>query len=286
MTATNIQLDGMTNNAVSVTLSAVAEALEWTHTLEEGLPKRPTQRVVFYTASLYHLEAVPRSGDPCLDTEDGHDLAYEKILDACSKFASPPVFYRSDQLDSLEPETAAKVPGWMHSAEQISIGGRRQVLEDGSDVFNSESDPDTDDDHGSEIKDAYQGIHTDSHGDSLGTIHKVPTEQANAMRASAKQASSWVSRMDPPPVQERKAAPMNSDKDDPQTMSYDQERAVKHARKMAGAPLEKSSQVNESTHVMVTRSQEKKTNRAGGLPPAVGSGQKDTRVTKGHPSKT
>jgi hypothetical protein len=271
MTATNIELDGMTNDAVSVTLSAVAEALEWTHTLEEGLAKRPTQRVVFYPPSLTHLAAVLEAGKPNLDTEDGHDLAYVKILNACAKFASPPMFYRSDQLDSLEPEAAALVPGSMHSAEQVSIGGKKQVLEDGNDVCNSETDSDTDD-HGSEIKDAYQGIHTDSHGDPLGASHRVSTEQASGMRASDKQASSQASRMDPPPVQERKATPMNSDEHDPQPMSYDQEKALKFAKKKAGAPLEKSSQTTDSTHGMVTRSQSKKASGAGGLRPGVGPG--------------
>jgi hypothetical protein len=147
--ATNIQLDGMSNDAVSVTLAAVGEALEWTHTLEEGLAKRPTQRVVFYPPSLPDLAAVLESGNPELDTENDHNLAYWKILNACSKFELPPQFYRSDQVDCLESEIAAKVPGWMHSAEQ--------VLEDGNDVCNSESDSDNED-HGSEIKDAYQAF--------------------------------------------------------------------------------------------------------------------------------
>jgi hypothetical protein len=86
-----------------------------------------------------------------LDSEDGHSIAYTRILIAWTKFASPPVFFRSDQLDSVSPDMASKVPGWTHSAEQISIGGRVQVLEDGNDVCNSESDSDTED-HGTEIK--------------------------------------------------------------------------------------------------------------------------------------
>jgi hypothetical protein len=61
------------------------------------------------------------------------------------------------------------------------------------------------------------------------------------MRASAKQVSSQASRMDLPPLEVRKATPMNLDEDDPQPMSYDQERALKFAKKKAGAPLEKRS---------------------------------------------
>jgi hypothetical protein len=268
MTATNIQLDGMTIDAVSVTLSSVAEAFEWTHTLEEGLAMRPTQRVGFYPPSLCHLEAVLGPGDPNVDTEDGNDLANVKILNACSKFASPPMFFRSDRLDSLEPETAPLVPGWMHSAEQVSIGGRKQVLEDGNDVGNSESDSDNDD-HGSETTDACQGIPTDSHGDPLSTSHRVSTEQANAMRASAKQVSSQEPRMDSQPVQERKATPIDSD-DDEQSLSYDQMREIGHAKKLAARPVEKSSQASESMHTMTTRSQAKKASGAGGLRSGIG----------------
>jgi hypothetical protein len=78
---------------------------------------------------------------------------------------------------------------------------------------------------------------------------------------------------------------MNSD-DESQPLSYDQERALKFAKKTAGQPVEKSSQANESTHGMITRSQAKKASGAGSLRPAVGSGQTDTCVVYGHPSKT
>jgi hypothetical protein len=151
----------------------------------------------------------------------------------------------------------------MHSAEQASIGGRKQGLEDGGDVCNSESDSDSND-HGSEIKDAYQGIPTDSHGDPLGASHRVLTEQANAMRASDKQVSSQASRMDPPLMQERKATPLSSN-DDEQPLSFDQWREIQHAKKLAARPLEKSSQANEGKHTMTTRYQSKMASRAEGL---------------------
>jgi hypothetical protein len=85
MTATNIQLDGMSNDATSVTLAAVAEAVEWEHAIDAVNSKQPAPRIVIYPPSLTHLHAVLVSGDPSLDTEDGHDLAYRKILEACSK---------------------------------------------------------------------------------------------------------------------------------------------------------------------------------------------------------
>jgi hypothetical protein len=89
----------------------------------------------------------------------------------------------------------------------------------------------------------------------------------------------------PSPVFERKATPSNSD-DEGQPVSYDQERALEKAKKMARRPLEKSSQAGESIHGMTTRSQAKKASGAGGLRPAVGSGQTDTCVAGGQPSKT
>jgi hypothetical protein len=182
------------------------------------------------------------------------------------------MFFRSDRLDSLEPEMAEKVPGWTHSAEQISIGGRIQVLEDGNDVCNSESDSDNDD-HGSDVKDAHKDIPTDSHGDPLGSGHKVSTEQANAIRASSKQANSQASRMDPAPepVQERKATPMNSDEED-QNLSYDQQRAIEHAKKSAARSSNESSRTSESTDAMPTRSQAKKASGAGCLRSGVRPG--------------
>jgi hypothetical protein len=88
---------------------------------------------------LVHLQSVLTSGDPHLDTENGHELAYQKILLACGKYAECPRFFRSDSLDFGDID-AANVPKWMNMAEQVSVGGRKQVLEDGADVCNSESD--------------------------------------------------------------------------------------------------------------------------------------------------
>jgi hypothetical protein len=174
------------------------------------------------------------------------------------------MFFPSDQSDSLEPEVEAKVPGWMHSAEQVSIGGRKQVLEDGNDVCNSESDSDSED-HGSEIKDAYQGVPTDSHGGPLGASHRVSTEQANALRASVKHISSQASRMDSPPAQERKATPVNSDNEDQERMTEDQKKV------QAGARRRSQKAAQASTDPMETRRSEK-ASRAGGLRSGGGPG--------------
>jgi hypothetical protein len=62
MTATNKSFEGMTNDADSATLAGVAEAVEWTHGLEDGLPKRVTRRIVIYPPTLTEFSRVI-SGD-------------------------------------------------------------------------------------------------------------------------------------------------------------------------------------------------------------------------------
>jgi hypothetical protein len=94
------------------------------------------------------------SGDSS-NLAEGHEIAYEKIANACSKFEATPVFYSADSqhFGGIDPST---VPLWMHTAAQVSTGGRKQVLEDGADVCNSESDGE--EDHGEELN----GVYTDS----------------------------------------------------------------------------------------------------------------------------
>jgi hypothetical protein len=137
MTATNKPFEGMTNDANSATLAGVAEAVEWAHVLEEGLPKRVTQRVVICPPTLTGFSRV-LSGD-FSNIEDGHEIAYQRISAACSKYVAPPAFDSADSQDfgGIDP---SKVRPWMHTAPQVSIGGRSQVLENGPDVCNSDSD--------------------------------------------------------------------------------------------------------------------------------------------------
>jgi hypothetical protein len=147
MTATNIKLDGMSNDATSVTLAVVAEAVEWAHVLETGLPKRTGQRIVIYPPSLLKLDAVLESLDAGSDTKDGHDIAYQRIFSACAKYERPPAFFPVDSQDFGGLDISEKIPFWMHTAAQVSTGGRRQVLENGPDVCDSESDSENED-HG------------------------------------------------------------------------------------------------------------------------------------------
>jgi hypothetical protein len=218
-----------------------------------------------------------------LDTEDGHEFAYQRILTACGKYADCPKFFPSDSKGFGGFDIADSVQQWMHTAEQISIGGRKQVLEDGPDVGNSESDSDHED-RGDELTGVYVGMKLDSQGRPVDQSHKLANDQANALRAVASHAASGpstqVSRSDPPPVQEEKPTALSTDK--VQSGTEDQKTSTGSKKKKARQPVEKSSQTSESNQGMITRSQAKKASGAGGLRPAVGSGQTDTCVADGN----
>jgi hypothetical protein len=186
MTATNVRFEGMSNDATSATLVAVAEAVEWKHALEPEEPKRLGQRVIINPPTLDKLEMVLFSGDFSLDSEESHGIAYQRIMTACASFQNPPRFYSCDSQDFGGLDIADKVPTWMHTAKEISIGGRRQVLEDGNDARDSESDSENED-HGEKLTGMYTPeIQVDEEGRPLNSAYKLSNEQANVMRVSAR----------------------------------------------------------------------------------------------------
>jgi hypothetical protein len=75
MSAYNRVLDGMANSRESAILSAAAEAVTWKHASELDEGSRKGQRVVTYQKELSQLEAVLSTGDPNIDSEDGHPIA-------------------------------------------------------------------------------------------------------------------------------------------------------------------------------------------------------------------
>jgi hypothetical protein len=187
MTATNIQFEGMSDDATSVCLAEVAEAVEWAHILETGLPKSTTQRGVIYPPSLSKLETILVTGNIGSDTENGHDIAYERILSACSKYENPPAFFPAGSQDFDGLDIADKIQLWMHTAAQVSIGGRSQVLENGPDTFNSQRDSENED-HGEVLSGMYTpDIPLDSHGCPIDARHKLSDAQVSALRAQAGQ---------------------------------------------------------------------------------------------------
>jgi hypothetical protein len=125
------------------------------------------------------------TGNIGLDMEDGHDIAYQRILSACLKYESPPMFFPANSQDFGGIDIADKAQVWMHTAAQVSIGGRMQVLENGAGVCDSESDSENED-HGEVLSGMYtKDIPLDPKGQPIDARHKLSAEQASALRAQA-----------------------------------------------------------------------------------------------------
>jgi hypothetical protein len=222
------------------------------------------------------------------------------------------MFFPANSQDFGGLDLADKVPGWMHTAAQVSIGGRKQVLEDRRDVCDSESDSENED-HGEVLSGMYtKDIPLDSKRQPIDARHKLSAEKVSALGAQAagldaeslrsttqaSAGSSYDPTIHSSPTQERKLTPVNSDDEDP-NMSFDQQRHLKVAKKKS------TKEAAKSTHGMTTRQNaqasdkgqerpepvpvkapKKKASRAGSLRSAVGSGSTDTCVPPGHPSQT
>jgi hypothetical protein len=73
----------------------------------------------------------------------------------------------------------------MHTAKEVSIGGRRQVRDDGNDVCDSESDS-KNEDRGETLTGTYTSeIEIGKDGRPVNSGYRLPEDQANALRASA-----------------------------------------------------------------------------------------------------
>jgi hypothetical protein len=94
ITATNKVFEGMSNDTDSATLAGITEAVEWTHVLEEAQELRSTRRIVIYPPTSTEFTRV-LSGDTS-NLEEGHEIAYQRISTACSKYSAPPEFYSAD----------------------------------------------------------------------------------------------------------------------------------------------------------------------------------------------
>jgi hypothetical protein len=89
------------------------------------------------------LPAVLSTRDPNIDSEDGHPIAYQAILQSSDGYEKPPVSLREDSEPVVsDPIMSGKVPEWMASAEQMATGERQRVLEDGDDKISSSDEDD------------------------------------------------------------------------------------------------------------------------------------------------
>jgi hypothetical protein len=253
MTAANPVFPGMANTAESAILSATAEALERRNdALEQPDPPRKGQRVIIYPKDMWGLEEVLATGDPNADTEDGHEIAYQRVFAAAAQFEVTPTFLKEDSESILsDPKKAELVPQWMCLAERVATGSRPRVLEDGAYT------PNSDDEAKEDVKaDELTGMYTSEMDPNFGP-KKLSSQEAARQRAMATalrnaerltSSQSCFSISSSPEVSSdfgnsivnsaqssrqssRQATPINSDNED--DMSYDQKRCANLGKKMA-----------------------------------------------------
>jgi hypothetical protein len=86
-----------------------------------------------------------------MDMNGGHNIAYEEIISESLLYQCPPVFLQEDSEElSRWPELTAFASKWMEDVRQIAVAGYKQVLEDGAERCDSESDSEHSD-HGDDI---------------------------------------------------------------------------------------------------------------------------------------
>jgi hypothetical protein len=154
------------------------------------------------------LEAVLNTGDPNIDSEDGHPIAYTAILQAAQSYARPPLFLREDSEQiTRDPVMSEKVPGWMNTPAQVATGNRKRVLEDGPDKMNSDEEDATKEEHGDELT----GVYTPG-----ATLESAKMTQA---QVAAQKAAAQAQKV---PKIPRSQAPISgsSGDDDPQGSEY------------------------------------------------------------------
>jgi hypothetical protein len=212
----------------------------------------------------------------------------------------------------------------MHTAAQIAVGGRKTVLEDGADVCNSESDSDNED-HGEVLKGmCTDSVPKDANGNPiLGKCQLSPTQAeilhlAAVLKSGPSRPSSDYSAILSSSVSEGEDSIDEFYRHNPQVPKFSQLVAIRNPtteeyaliaqmvqdsrERLKGEkvmPLKSSPPKatrttpepeevvpQKSSHGMTTRSKSKSASGAGGVRPTAGSGQKDTCVAKGNPSKT
>jgi hypothetical protein len=174
MTVSNTVLEGMENTKEAAILSAAAEAVTWRNAAMELTERRKGQRVVIYPKELTGLHEALSTGNPNIDEEDGHPIAYAQIIQESQKFECPPLFLRADADQIVgDPTSSEKVPEWLCTAERVATGGRRRVLQDGPDTWNSDDEAEADVEADKELN-----MYTDEMDPKLGPKVLTQTEAA------------------------------------------------------------------------------------------------------------
>jgi hypothetical protein len=235
----------MANMKEAAILSAVAEAVAWKNeALESEDPPRKGQRVVIYPNDLVQLDAVLSTGDPNVNPESGHPIAYERILAHAQSFENPPIFIKEDAVSiTNDPKMSEMVPIWMCTAERIATGNRLRVPEDGPDTWHSDDEAEKDVEPDKEV-----GMYTAEMDPKLGpktlSAHEAARQRAvaNALKASLTGTSGATSTSDvssdfgnsivSSPQPTRQSTPLHSPvNSDDEGMTEDQKRVVAHAKK-------------------------------------------------------
>jgi hypothetical protein len=153
MTATNVVLPGMDSSGESVMLSAIAEGVSWRHALEntpDANYKRRGQRVIVYPKFFSNFSVVMTTRNIGFDLEGGHIIAHERIMTECQLWdeSCRPIFMPEDSSNVARwPALAQHAAEWMEETKLIAVAGYSQMLEDGPDMCDSESDSENSD-HG------------------------------------------------------------------------------------------------------------------------------------------
>jgi hypothetical protein len=300
MTAVNGVVDRIPKTRESAVLAATVGAVERKHPIEpvseEG--KRLGSRVVIYPAEMPQLEEAMNdfSQNPS-ELEDGSHIAFSKILEKCSEYESSPRFLREDSDEILStPEVAASVPLWMNIAAQASTGSRDLVLENGPDKMNSSDEESPTEEHGEELKGVYVGgikapvlisqseaARQRAVGATIKGKGGQPRPQSPLLPSPERLESSDSDMHEsflPAPSMGRSEVETSGSRDSSESSlaprKVGKKKGSKTATRRADSP--------EVSHPMATRSKKKCV--AGGTRGVAGSGQTDTCVANGHPSKT
>jgi hypothetical protein len=271
---------------------------------------------------MIHLEAVLSTGDPNILNADGHPIAYTHLLQAAQSYEHPLIFLKEDSEQIVSnPEMATHVPLWMNTAAQVAPGNRKMVLEDGPDKMNSDDDDALEDVKPEEEKGMYtsgmdpkqgpakltqaQTAYQRAAGQALKALKVPPRSQSPICGSSDDDDPTGSER-----IWSQTKGCMRKNKhfrgasaavDTPKATNP---RSVENApvvkgivpaetlpvltkgkviKKGAGKKAAAKPADPEATQLKTTRA----ASRAGGLRPGVGgSGQTDTRVASGYPSKT
>jgi hypothetical protein len=159
MTATAELVEGLDSSRESVALSGVYNALVWRHAMETSMDpnyKRRGQRVIVYPRFLDKFGIILASGNVGFDIKGNRDIVYENGLQEKETWLEFPVFMPEDGLClTIYPVLVQPVQEWMEDTKRIAVAGDCQVLVDGPDVCDSESEAEYSD-HGKVLEGMYR----------------------------------------------------------------------------------------------------------------------------------